>query len=103
MIKVTVLYPAAEGARFDMDYYLASHMPLVESKMTGVIKGWTVDQGLNAGAPGTPPPFEVMTHMTFDDFDAFAAAFGEHAGEIMTDIPNFTDISPQIQVSEVRA
>ncbi|HEX5045957.1 MAG TPA: EthD family reductase, partial [Gammaproteobacteria bacterium] len=29
MIKVSVLYPQKAGARFDMDYYCDSHMPLV--------------------------------------------------------------------------
>lgn len=28
MIRVSVLYPTGEGATFDRDYYLNSHMPL---------------------------------------------------------------------------
>ncbi len=32
----------------------------------------------------------------------FEAAFGPHAQEIMADIPNYTDIQPTIQLSEVK-
>ena len=33
MIKVSVLYPNTEGSRFDMDYYVNKHMPMVQSKL----------------------------------------------------------------------
>ena len=29
MYRISVMYPAKEGARFDMDYYRKTHMPLV--------------------------------------------------------------------------
>ncbi len=32
---------------------------------------------------------------------AFQGGFGPHAQEIMADIPNYTDLSPVIQISEV--
>ena len=44
-IKIVVLYPNPEGATFDMDYYLATHMPLVsESWSQYGLKGWEVVQ-----------------------------------------------------------
>ena len=33
MIKVSVLYPNGNGAKFDMNYYLKSHMPMVQQKL----------------------------------------------------------------------
>jgi uncharacterized protein (TIGR02118 family) len=33
--------------------------------------------------------------------EAFQAGFGPHAQEIMADIPNYTDLTPVIQISEV--
>ena len=33
MIKVSVLYPAGEAAKFDMDYYCKRHMPMVQEKL----------------------------------------------------------------------
>jgi uncharacterized protein (TIGR02118 family) len=43
-----------------------------------------------------------MGHLYFDSAEAFQAAFGPHAQEIIADIPNYTDIQPTIQVSEVK-
>jgi len=28
MVKVSIFYPSKPGARFDVDYYLNTHMPL---------------------------------------------------------------------------
>jgi uncharacterized protein (TIGR02118 family) len=42
-----------------------------------------------------------MCHIFCDSVDAFQAGFGPHAKEIMADIPNYTDLSPVIQISEV--
>jgi uncharacterized protein (TIGR02118 family) len=46
MIKVSVLYPNTSGAKFDMTYYLESHMPMVRDVMGGALKGLNVEQGL---------------------------------------------------------
>jgi uncharacterized protein (TIGR02118 family) len=43
-----------------------------------------------------------MGHLYFDSATDFQAAFGPHADAIMADIPNYTDIQPTIQISEVR-
>ncbi|MBW1790011.1 MAG: EthD family reductase, partial [Deltaproteobacteria bacterium] len=37
-----------------------------------------------------------------DSVEAFQGAFGPHAEAIMTDIPNYTDVQPTIQISEVK-
>jgi uncharacterized protein (TIGR02118 family) len=43
-----------------------------------------------------------MGHLYFDSLADFQAAFGPHAKDIMADIPNYTDIQPTIQISEVK-
>jgi uncharacterized protein (TIGR02118 family) len=43
-----------------------------------------------------------MFHLYFDSIEAFQNAFGPHAQAIMGDIPNYTDIQPTIQISEVK-
>jgi uncharacterized protein (TIGR02118 family) len=101
MIKVSVMYPTTPGARFDHDYYRDKHMPLVKARMGDRCKYYTVDKGLAGGAPGTPPTYVGMCHIFCDSVEAFEQGFTPHAKEILGDIPNYTDLSPVIQISEV--
>ena len=102
VIKVSVLYPNREGSKFDMDYYLNTHIPLVQGKLGDACKNVTVEEGLGGAAPGAPATYVAMGHMLFDSVDTFQAAFGPHAEAIMGDLPNFTDTEPTIQVSAVK-
>ena len=102
MIKVSVFYPNKEGARFDMDYYLQKHMPMVRQKMASAMKGMGVEQGISGGVPGAPLPYRVIAFMTFDSMEAYQAAFGAHAQSIMADVPNYTDLQPIVQISEIK-
>ncbi|MFT5657171.1 MAG: hypothetical protein ACI9KN_000443 [Gammaproteobacteria bacterium] len=101
MIKVSVMYPNTAGARFDHEYYLNKHMPLVKARMGDSCLYYTVDKGLAGVAPDTPATYIGMCHIFCDSIDAFQGSFGPHAEEIMGDIPNYTDLSPVIQISEV--
>jgi uncharacterized protein (TIGR02118 family) len=103
MIKVSVLYENTEGKKFDMAYYGSKHIPMVKQKLGAACKQLDVDQGLGGAQPGSKPAFVAMAHLHFDSVDAFQTAFGPHADTIMGDIPNYTDIQPIIQISEVKA
>ncbi len=101
MIKVSVLYPKTDTTSFDMDYYCNSHMPMVKEKLGDACKNISVEGGLAGGAPDSPPPYIAMGHLYFDSVDDFQSAFGPHAEAIMADIPNYTNVDPVLQVSEV--
>ena len=101
MIKVSVMYPYTEGARFDHDYYRDRHMPLLKARMGDACKSYTIDKGLAGGAPGTPPTYVGMCHVFCDSVESFQSAFGPHAKEILGDIKNYTDLAPVMQISEV--
>jgi uncharacterized protein (TIGR02118 family) len=101
MIKVTVMYANHPGARFDHAYYRDKHMPMVKARMGEHCKYYTIDKGLGGGAPGTLPTYVCMGHLFCDSVEAFQAGFGPHSTEIMGDIPNYTDIAPVIQMSEI--
>ncbi|MGO9037736.1 MAG: EthD family reductase [Steroidobacteraceae bacterium] len=101
MIKVSVMYPSTPGERFDHQYYRDRHMPLVKTRMGAHCSYYTVDRGLEGGAPGAPAPYVAMCHIFCESVEAFQAGFGPHAKEIMDDIPNYTDRAPVVQISEV--
>ena len=102
MIKVSVLYPNSAGSRFDMTYYLDKHMPMVQQKLAGSLRGASVEQGLGGVHPGSPPAYAAMGHLLFDSIEAFQESFGPHAQGIVGDIPNYTNTQPTIQISEVK-
>ena len=101
MIKVTVMYPYTEGARFDHDYYRDRHMPMVKARLGSACAYYTVDKGLAGGAPGAPPAFVAMCAFICDSVEGYRAASQTHRAEILGDIANYTDIAPMIQISEI--
>jgi uncharacterized protein (TIGR02118 family) len=101
VIVVNVLYPNAPGAKFDLDYYLQRHMPMVQRRLGAPLQRVAVERGLAGGAPGAPPPFLAAAHLYFESVEAFQGAFGPHAETILADVPNYTNTTPLIQISEV--
>ena len=103
MIRVSVLYPENEGTRFDWAYYLGSHIPMVKRQLGVALKEISIEHGLTGIAPGSPPTFVAMVHLSFDSVDTFHDAFNPNAAQIMGDIPNYTAIEPVIQICEVKS
>lgn len=101
MIKVSVLYPNTSGGRFDADYYCNKHMPMVKDKLGEACKGIAVEQGIGGGAPASQPPYLAMGHLFFESIETFHRAFDPNAAAIMGDAPNYTNVQPQVQISDV--
>jgi uncharacterized protein (TIGR02118 family) len=102
MVKVSVFYPNRQGARFDIAYYCNQHMPLVRRLTGAALKGASVDHGIRGDAPGSPPPYVALGHLLFESEEAFQNSFGPHLQEIMADVPKYTNVEPQLQISEVK-
>lgn len=102
MIKVSVFYPNIPGKKFDMEYYCSRHIPLVQEKLGAACKEVAVEAGLGGVAPGSSATYVAMGHLYFDSVEAFQTAFEPHAPAILGDIPNYTDLQPTIQISEVK-
>jgi uncharacterized protein (TIGR02118 family) len=100
MVFVTVLYPNPPGSRFDEEYYMQRHVPLLRQRWDGMgLSGAYVLRG--AGTPdGGEAPFRLITTLTFDSAEAFQKAAAAHGEEIFADIPRFTDVQPVIQLNE---
>jgi len=102
VIEVTALYPNTSGGKFDMDYYLNNHIPMVQQKLGAAIKSARVTRGLSGMAPGSPPAYLALAHILFESVEALQEAFGPHAEAIMAHVPNYTNTEPVIQLSEVK-
>lgn len=102
MIRVSVHYRGKDGARFDHAYYAQKHMHLVRERLgkLGLVRA-EVDRGIGGGAPGAPAPFTCIGHLYFNSTADFQNAMRAHGGELLGDLPNFTNIEPEIQVSEI--
>ncbi|GJE27877.1 EthD family reductase [Methylobacterium organophilum] len=101
MTLVSVMYPGGADARFDMDYYLTKHMPLVAERWSALgLKEAKVVKGV-ATPDGAPAPYPVIALLTWDSADAFSAAVARHGAEIFGDIPNFTNTQPSVQINDV--
>ncbi len=102
MVKVTVLYPNAPGSRFDIEYYLNTHMPMSARLLGPAIKAITVEIGRGGEALGAEPPFAAICGFTCETVEDFMGAFTPVADQLQGDIPNYTDIPPVIQISDIR-
>ena len=102
MIRISVMYPSGEGKKFDYDYYTKTHMGMVRSRWGGMgLVKVEVDRGVAGGVPGAPAPYAAVGHVFFDSLENFQKASKAHGQELFADVPNFTDIAPQVQISEV--
>ena len=93
MIRLSVFYPATDGASFDHDYYRDKHVPLACS--TWGLDGAEIDKGVDG-------PYVAAVHFRFESIEAMGAALGSEAtGAVMADVANYTTIQPVLQTSEI--
>lgn len=101
MIVVSVMYPNFDGSKFDFDYYLSTHIPLVRKHWSGRgLKDVRLVKGLAGGGPDEPPAHQVMAFFDFASMEALQSCMSFGVEEIMADIANFTDVQPALQISE---
>lgn len=91
MTTLYVTYPGDAGTRFDRDYYVAGHMPLV-------MACWE-PYGLESCAAFFPPVDGAGTiaicECKFRDEAALKAALAApETPRVMADLPKFTDAKP---------
>ena len=91
------------GVRFDHGYYMSKHLPMVGAIMGphGVKRVEVVKIGPNPD--GSTPQYQVMFSAYFESSAALQKAMAEpRMPEIMGDIPNYTDITPVLEISEIK-
>lgn len=102
--RAMVLYPNKDDTVFNMKYYRANHLPLVEKKWKsqGLLKWELVEAG--PGPDGQKQQFGVICVLTWKDRESWtAASTGPDVSEIMDDVPNFSNYGPVFVSGELIA
>jgi len=100
MFRLNVAYPAAAAAKFDFDYYVTKHMPLIMSLVGESAVRFEAAKGL-AGAGGAPAPYVATGQVYLTNLAGLQAAFASHMPEILADIAKYTNIAPIVNVEEM--
>jgi len=98
-VSLQVIYPIGDDTHFDYDYYTSTHMALVGEHMGPHLQSTLVTKGL-AGGPDTPPGYYAVASIVFADQDALGAAMAA-AGPVLADLPNFTNVKPNMLIGDV--
>jgi uncharacterized protein (TIGR02118 family) len=53
------------------------------------------------GEPGSKPVYAAVGYLLFESVEVFQAAMMPHFKEMVADVPNYTDITPILQIAEV--
>jgi len=90
-VTIYVTYQGDQQSRFDREYYVNGHIPLV-------MKAWQ-QYGLLSAAAFFPAVGQrgtiAICECVFRDEKALEAAFhSPEAPDVMADVPHFTDITP---------
>jgi uncharacterized protein (TIGR02118 family) len=98
MIRVAILYPTSSGKHFDLKYYIDKHMKLVRDKLKpfGLLSA-EVDSGIEENSS----PFSAIGYLLFNTIQEYETGFSKVGNTLVKDIPNYTDIEPVVQVSEL--
>jgi uncharacterized protein (TIGR02118 family) len=101
MIHVTGLYRDMPDSKFDFNYFVNTHMPLAKKLLSDFGMGkFEVERGIEA-ADGEAAPFICITHVEFPTIEDFRRGLERHGEELFADVPNYTNIEPEIQFSEI--
>ncbi|MBS9463435.1 EthD family reductase [Flagellimonas sp. 389] len=101
MVKVIILYPNSEGKTFNMDYYANKHMPMIAHVMGDALQCYTIDKGISGRTADDPIPYLAIGYLYFNKLSDYRNAFPPNAKKIVGDVPNYTNIQPIVQISEV--
>lgn len=101
LIKISIMYPYAEGKTFNMEYYETKHMPMVASFLGSNLVKYTIEKGLSSGVPNQPLPFMAIGTFYVKNLSEYQAAVAPNRDAIRADFVNYTNVIPVILVSEV--
>ncbi|MHA6494894.1 EthD family reductase [Pseudomonas borbori] len=100
MYCVTVLYPNQPDCRFDFAYYRDRHIPMMLELLGDNVLRTELRRGLQA-VDGSAAAYLCLLNTHIRSPEAFAQVMSEHREWVLSDIPNYTDLQPIIQIDEI--
>ena len=101
MVKVCGTYRWKDGARFDPVYYRTEHMRITRELLLPLgLQRLESDETQSAGEP-KPGAIVASSNAYFLSLAAAQAALNLAGAKLLVDVPNFTDINPEIHVCAV--
>ncbi|SDG26970.1 EthD family reductase [Chitinophaga filiformis] len=101
LIKISIMYPYAEGKTFNMEHYETKHMPMVAGFLGSNLVKYTIEKGLSSGIPNQPLPYMAIGTFYVKSLSEYQASIAPNRDAIRADFVNYTNASPIILVSEV--
>jgi uncharacterized protein (TIGR02118 family) len=102
MFKVAILYPNGEDKTFDMDYYEKKHMPMVAGFLGKNLKFYEIDKGIADRSTNDKAPFVAIGYFYISDVAEYNKAIAQNRDAVISDIKNYTNIQPVVQISEIK-
>src|ERR1700679_52926 len=99
LIKISVMYPYAEGKTFNMAYYETKHMPMVAAFLGSNLIKYTIEKGVASGIPNQPLPFMAIGTFYVKSLADYQAAIGPNRDAFRGIFPNNTKTAPVILVA----
>jgi len=99
VIRASVMYVNEPGKKFDLDYYVNKHIALIKERLgpIGLVR-CEVDK------PADPSsPFIAIGHLYFNSLEECQSGLlgPDNSAAFIADVPNFTDATMQLQISEI--
>lgn len=104
MVTISAIYPRTEGGRFDYDYYAIRHLRLIRESFAH--EGLTDIRAMRGlpGPQGVEPPYFAIVLISFDTIENLRKAMGGEKGQaVLADLPNYSNVTPVLQVNEAFA
>lgn len=95
------MYPNGTDTKFDVEYYKNKHLPMVADSLGEDLKGMEFSVGIVGRVPGEPAPYVAVVDLKFESVASFQSSFGPHAAKFAADVPNYTNVVGELQISEL--
>lgn len=90
------MYSRVKDSNFDLNYYQNTHMPMVKGYLGNACQGIQIEIPINE-----EQPYHVIAHLLFESFESFQKSYLPHSEVVRADIPNYTNLTPSVQMGSV--